>query len=108
MFYKCFIFSLLHLLLRKQCCSAEEGPPTDEQIQLPVDTVRALILCIVPSRTSKSFVRLQMAFCYQLNRPAAVSCIGQPTLSITFEENEGMFFFMNLKYIGFINPQVNT
>jgi hypothetical protein len=57
-------FPLLHLFLRKDFCSAEEGPPTDEQKQLPVDTVRALILCIVPSRISKSSVRLKMAFCY--------------------------------------------
>jgi hypothetical protein len=51
-------FSVLHPFLRKECCSAEKGPPTDEQMQLPVDTIKAFILCIVPSHISKPFVRL--------------------------------------------------
>jgi len=94
--------------LRKECCSAEEGPPTDDQTQLRVDTVRDLIMCIVPSRISKTFVGLKMAFCYQLNRPAAVSDIGQSTLYVTFEENEWMLFFKYFKNIGLINTQLNT
>jgi hypothetical protein len=53
-------------------------------------------------------VRLKTAFCCQLNRAAAVSYVGQPTLYITFEENEGMFSFINFKNIKLINPQVNT
>jgi hypothetical protein len=50
-----------------------------------------------------------MAFCYQLNRPAAVSSIGSPTLCGPFWENEGIiFFYINFKNFGLINPQANT
>ena len=75
---------------------------------VPVETVRALILCIMPSPISKSFVRLKMAFCFQLNRQAAVSYIGQSTLYIIFEENKGILFFINFKNSGLINRQVDT
>ena len=49
-----------------------------------------------------------MAFCFQLNRQAAVSYIGQSTLYIIFEENKGILFFINFKNSGLINRQVDT
>jgi hypothetical protein len=70
--------------------------------------VGVLILCIVPSRISKYFARLKMAFCYKLNRPVAVTYFGPPTLHSPLRLNERILFFINFKTIGLINPQVNT
>jgi hypothetical protein len=65
-------FSLLRLRLRKEYCSAEEGPSTDVQTQLPWDAVRALMFYIVPYSLWKTLERRKMACCYQLDRQRGV------------------------------------
>jgi hypothetical protein len=63
-FYVCLIFfSLLHLLLRKECCAAEDDPSTCVHTQLSLDKVRAFVFCIVPSVLWNSLARRNMACC---------------------------------------------
>jgi hypothetical protein len=71
LFVACFLvfkctpayFLILHLLLRKEYFSAEEGPSTDVQTQLPWDAVKALVFYIVPYSLWKSLERRKMACC---------------------------------------------